>query len=573
MPLRANENKVKFGLKRVAFAIATIAPDGSATYDTPITFPGARALSMEPQGTGEAWYSDDGVYYYNTAPSARQGDLEMARMIDSFKEHVLGYVQDTNGLMLEDMNPVTVHFALLFETMNDKRPRRYVMYNCVATASTVGSNTNEGSKEPQTETTTINSMGIYVASHGKWFDHAETTPRTDPEAYANWFNAVQLPAPPADPYPIKTKSGPVVNITDGAPLPIASLIANVEPVQSGSGAPAPDNVRAISGWTGANVSGTGKNLANLSNDNLGSNQTSTFQYENGGVVVTATGRYARAGWLIPVVKGMTYTISYDVVASDSDGMNNKVFYGSKDGVWYASAEGYIAQTDFTTTKTAKTYTFTASSDTLFFGVYVTSLATTGSATVTNLQVEPNSTATPYKPYAGQTYDITFPAEAGTVYGGTLDVTNGVLTVDRAMVTIDENTAISISTSSHRAYTNSAVGKPVSGNAVVSDTLISDYLPTVSVNAIYISNTTGVAISNTGTLNFNIPGVTNGDSFTVNDVKTYLASHNLHVVCGIEAVTYQLTPLEVLTLHGDNIIFADCGDVTVQYHSDPDLDFE
>ena len=196
MALGQNENKVKFGLKRVAFAIATIADDGSATYGDVITFPGARTLSLEPQGAGEPWYADDGVYYYNSAPTSRQGDLEMARIIDAFKKQVLGYIQDDKGLLLEDMNPEEVHFALLFETMNDKKRRRYVMYNCMATAPTVGSATNEGSKEPQTESSTITSMGIWVESFGKWFDHAETTPETDATSFANWFTAVQLPTAP-----------------------------------------------------------------------------------------------------------------------------------------------------------------------------------------------------------------------------------------------------------------------------------------------------------------------------------------------------------------------------------------
>ena len=196
MALGANENKVKFGLKRVAFAIATIAEDGSATYGDVITFPGARTLSLEPQGAGEPWYADDGVYYYNSAPTSRQGDLEMARIIDEFKKQVLGYIQDEKGLLLEDMNPEEVHFALLFETMNDKKRRRYVMYNCMATAPTVGSATNEGSKKPQTESSTITSMGIWVESFGKWFDHAETTPETDATSFANFFSAVQLPTAP-----------------------------------------------------------------------------------------------------------------------------------------------------------------------------------------------------------------------------------------------------------------------------------------------------------------------------------------------------------------------------------------
>lgn len=208
MALGANENKVKFGLKRVAFAIATIADDGSATYGDVITFPGARTLSLEPQGAGEPWYADDGVYYYNSAPTSRQGDLEMARIIDAFKKQVLGYIEDEKGLLLEDMNPEEVHFALLFETMNDRKRRRYVMYNCMATAPTVGSATNEGSKEPQTESSTINSMGIWVESFGKWFDHAETTPETDATAFANWFSAVQLPtAPTQTPAQTPTQTG------------------------------------------------------------------------------------------------------------------------------------------------------------------------------------------------------------------------------------------------------------------------------------------------------------------------------------------------------------------------------
>ena len=51
----------------------------------------------------------------------------------------------------------------------------------------------------------------------------------------------------------------------------------------------------------------------------------------------------------------------------------------------------------------------------------------------DIQVELGSTATAYEPYQGETYSVEFPSEAGTVYGGTLDVTRGLLTVDRAMI--------------------------------------------------------------------------------------------------------------------------------------------
>lgn len=193
MALAANENKVGFGLKRLAFAIATIAEDGSATYGTPVTFPGARTLALEPQGAGEPWYADDAVYFFNTSPSSRQGDLEVARVINAFKEQVLGYIRDAKNLLIEDMNAEEVHFALLFEKDGNKKPTRYCLYNCVASAPTVGSATTEGSKEPQTESMTISSMGIYVPEFDKWMGHAESDPTTDATTYANWFTTVPLP--------------------------------------------------------------------------------------------------------------------------------------------------------------------------------------------------------------------------------------------------------------------------------------------------------------------------------------------------------------------------------------------
>ena len=70
-----SENKVKFGLEKVAFAVANIAADGSATYDTPIKNPGARSLSLNPQGELTEWYADNMVYYVVNNNNGYSGDL------------------------------------------------------------------------------------------------------------------------------------------------------------------------------------------------------------------------------------------------------------------------------------------------------------------------------------------------------------------------------------------------------------------------------------------------------------------------------------------------------------------
>ena len=64
---------------------------------------------------------------------------------------------------------------------------------------------------------------------------------------------VNVPAP-ANSYQLKDlPSGTVSTIDDGTDLPMPSLKVDIEPVQSGSGDPSPDNIRPISGWTAANV--------------------------------------------------------------------------------------------------------------------------------------------------------------------------------------------------------------------------------------------------------------------------------------------------------------------------------
>lgn len=186
-------NKIKYGLKNVYYAIATIAADGSATYGTPVAFPGAVSLSMEPQGENTPFHADNIVYWIGAANNGYEGDLEMARIIDSFKKDVLGYIEDGNGILVEDVAANAVHFALLFQFEGDVKATRHVMYNCTATRTTAGSQTKGETIEPQTESVTLTATSIYNAAHGKDIVKAETTETTQETAYNGWFEAVYMP--------------------------------------------------------------------------------------------------------------------------------------------------------------------------------------------------------------------------------------------------------------------------------------------------------------------------------------------------------------------------------------------
>lgn len=188
------ENKIKYGLKNVYYAVAAIAADGSATYDTPVAFPGAVSLSLSPQGETSPFYADNISYWVGVSNTGYEGDLEMARVIDSFKTDVLGYKRDNKDVIFEDANANPVHFALIFQFEGDQKATRHVMYNCTAARPEAAGNTKAESIEPQTETVSITATSIYVSSLDADIVKSETVTSTDSTTYAGWFSAVYVPS-------------------------------------------------------------------------------------------------------------------------------------------------------------------------------------------------------------------------------------------------------------------------------------------------------------------------------------------------------------------------------------------
>lgn len=186
-------NKIKYGLKNVYYAVATIAANGSATYDTPVAFPGAVSLSLEPQGENTPFYADNIVYWVGASNTGYEGDFEVARVVDDFKEDVLGMIKDSKNILVEDANAPAVHFALLFQFEGDVKATKHVMYNCTCTRPAASGNTKNESIEPQTETLTITATSIYNASLGKDIVKAEAGEDADSTTYTGWTTAVYLP--------------------------------------------------------------------------------------------------------------------------------------------------------------------------------------------------------------------------------------------------------------------------------------------------------------------------------------------------------------------------------------------
>lgn len=190
------ENKIKYGLKSVYYAVATIAADGSATYGAPVAIPGAVNLSLEPQGDNTPFYADDIVYWTGVSNLGYEGDLEIAHVPDSFKKDVLGYIESEKNVLIENANAPAVHFALLFQFAGDQKSTKHVMYNCVARRPSTTGATKTESIEPQTETLTITATTIFVSTlgdDGMDIVKGESFEDTDATVYSNWYTTVYVP--------------------------------------------------------------------------------------------------------------------------------------------------------------------------------------------------------------------------------------------------------------------------------------------------------------------------------------------------------------------------------------------
>lgn len=182
-------DKVKYGLKNVHYAVATVNENNEATYATPVAIPGAVSLSLDAEGGTTKFRADNIDYWIGQSNNGYSGDLEIALIPDSFRKDVLGDFEDANGIMMEDSDAKTKYFALLFQFEGDEKNTRHVMYKCSASRPSVAGNTTEEEIEPQTETLSLTASTIHNAALNKNIVKGKCS-ETNTAKYNNWFNAV-----------------------------------------------------------------------------------------------------------------------------------------------------------------------------------------------------------------------------------------------------------------------------------------------------------------------------------------------------------------------------------------------
>lgn len=359
-------------------------------------------------------------------------------------------------------------------------------------------------------------------------------------------------------YTEKTVSGDVVSINDAVDAPVADLTAAIVPVQSGSGDPSPTNIRPISGWTECKVTRAGKNLFLFSDSDMTASlygMTATFDRDTETFTVSGTETRGSAFTLLQnnsdyhipkFTAGETYYLN---ILPMSGGVNNSVYfqisYKTKSNTNATLVTGY----------NSKQFTVPANFDyvyNIFVGIYAGATDVDYSFKV---QIVSGSAATAYEPYRGDTYTVAF-GSSGTVYGGTLDVTTGTLTVTRVMLT--KNTSTMDNSENFPGWNNSGV-KQIIG-AGVNDRIIGAFS---NISPMYASGGSGGIHANT--LGSNDLVYLTKTHFGKSQSEWIALAIDVQMIIPLATpIVYNLSPVEIRTLVGQNTVWADTGNVTVTY---------
>ena len=319
-------------------------------------------------------------------------------------------------------------------------------------------------------------------------------------------------------------------------------------VESGSTATAYapyENICPISGFTGANVTRTGKNLFDKNN----------YSTVNGYLGISDN----------TITGGSAFRIIYIPCKP------NTTYYAKNP----ATSRANMAYTKETPTAGCSIFgvgaaVCTTGADAKYIVVYVlNSNADTASISdvANSFEITLTENTTPYEPF-GTTIPITWQSSAGTVYGGELDVMTGKLTVDREIFTFTGNESWSAYTAWGSDHTYSTRLTSLSTPKQNADVLSEIYKKITQAEALG-GTATGIFLRN-DTKDFYVsdPNLANADA-----AKAEFPSGSVIVYELATPVEYTLTAAELTTLLGTNNIWSDTGDTSVDYCADTKLFIE
>ena len=186
-------NLVTFGLDQVHIAFLDTEAATQPAWETPVHIPGAVRFTPATVGEESIFYADNGPYFTATSNNGYTAELEMALVSDSVLAEALGWVIDTNGMLVEISDGIQKEFALMGQVLGDEKNRRFVYYRCKAARPAKELLTDGETTTPTTDILMLTMLPIKVGDKNIVKGSMELN-ETNATAYNAFFNAVTVPA-------------------------------------------------------------------------------------------------------------------------------------------------------------------------------------------------------------------------------------------------------------------------------------------------------------------------------------------------------------------------------------------
>lgn len=351
---------------------------------------------------------------------------------------------------------------------------------------------------------------------------------------------------------ITSETGNVVSFADErGGNDLRNVLVDIMPNMAWSGDPSPTNIRAISGWSGVNVSAAGKNIFDYAH----ASWVNGYTIAADGTITASDGyRYTEA--YTKVEPNATYTGQLNVVTTNSRSYLAAFYDADKN---FISRSTIVSYTVISAGTGVKSGTITTPPNCMFMRLI------SPISGMSDYQVEKGSVASEYEAFGS----IVSASWEPVVYAGEADLTNGVLTVTHAIKTFDGTE--SFSGSDGRWWTLLSDAIAPNSRGAESTGWCSHYKVVTDVTSSTLADKqcaySNNLLSTAKRAFFQDSSYSDAASFKAYVAAQYAAETPLQLVYRLETpLTYQFDPIVVETHKGMNNISADAGDITVTRYS-------
>lgn len=343
------------------------------------------------------------------------------------------------------------------------------------------------------------------------------------------------------PHVEKLAAAPLQNFVTDMAAPLKECKVYFSPVQEGTGDPSPDNVRVINGWNGIKLLQCKENLWNK--------ETATPQYINSGSGLSASDANNLTSDWIEVIPNKTYIYSYQPIIGAN--VNNNYT-----GLW--TGAGFY-KTQSTSDNAIARKTWLAPSSTNIQQIEITIPENCHYIRIGSRHLNIDGAWARFEPYEESqivSTSINWTAEAGTVYGGYVDLVKGELVAEWAKFTLTRtNTTVrdrgASSTAITRYYMRTDFGLSWAKGLY---NCICNRLRNAQANADFTVNYGWQLPGSNNVIYWNAP-----ECATAEDADSIRDSTDYDFCIKLSApITYQLTPQKISILRGANNIWASNG---------------